>query len=79
LARGKIGAADAEFTRAKNLDAGDLPAYVGMALLQGHREDVDGRFEILNQARGLADTPNEAEIVDRGYERLQGMRSTVRR
>lgn len=77
LACGKIGAANAEFIRAKNLDAGYVPAYVGMALLQGHRGDIDGGFEILNQARELADTPEEAEIVDRGYERLQGMRSTV--
>ncbi|MBC2713512.1 MAG: hypothetical protein HGJ94_21680 [Desulfosarcina sp.] len=78
LARGKIDAANTEFVRAKSLDDGYAPAYVGIALVQGNRGDVDGGVEILNQARGLAATPDEAKAVDRGYELLEEMRSTVK-
>ncbi len=73
LTRGKIDDANAEFVRAKNLDDGYAPAYVGIALVQGHRGDVDGGLEILDQARGLAATPQEVNAVDRGYELLQRM------
>jgi hypothetical protein len=75
LARGKIDAADAEFLRAKRLDEGYAPAYVGLALVQGHRGDVGGGFEILDQASGLVSTPEEADIVRRGYESLQKIQS----
>jgi Flp pilus assembly protein TadD len=77
LARGKIEAANNEFTRAKSLDAGYAPAYVGLALVQGHRGDIDGGLDILNQARELVATPADAEAVDQGYDQLEGMRSTV--
>ncbi len=78
LTRGKIDAAKAEFVRAKNLDDGYAPAYVGIALVQGQRGDVNGGIEILNQARGLATTPQETKAVDQGYERLQGMQPSVK-
>jgi hypothetical protein len=71
LARGKIDAAYAEFIRANNLDRGYAPAYVGMALVQGHRGDVDGGFKTLNQARELATTPEETKVVDQGYKKLE--------
>jgi Flp pilus assembly protein TadD len=77
LARGKIEAANNEFTRAKSLDDGYAPAYVGLALVQGHRGDIDGGLDILNQARELVATPADAEAVDQGYDQLEGMRSTV--
>ena len=75
LTRGKIDAANAEFVRAKNLDDGYVPAYVGIALVQGHRGDLDGGFETLDKARGIVATPDEAKAVDRGFELLEGMRS----
>lgn len=77
LTRGKIDAANAEFVRAKSLDDGYAPAYVGLALVQGHRGNVDGGFETLNKARGIVATPDEAKAVDRGYELLEEMQSTV--
>ena len=77
LARGKIDAANAEFVRAKNLDDGYAPAYVGIALVQGHRGDVNGGFETLSQAKGLAVTPEEAKVVDRGYGQLQQIQPKV--
>ena len=77
FARGKIEAASAEFIRAKSLDDGYAPAYVGIALVQGHRGDFSGGFDILNQAKGLVATPEDAKAVDRGYDLLERMWSTV--
>ncbi len=77
LARGKIDAANNEFIRAKNLNAGYAPAYVGLALVQGHRGDIPSGFKTLNQAKALVVTPDEAQAVDRGYELLQGLQSTA--
>ncbi len=77
LTRGKIDAANAEFIRAKSLDDGYSPAYVGLALVQGHRGNLDDGFETLEKARGMAATPDEAKEVDRGFDLLEGMRSTA--
>jgi hypothetical protein len=77
LSRGKIDAANAEFVRAKSLDDGFAPAYVGIALVQGHRGDIDGGVEILDKARKIAATPDEAKSVECGFETLEGMRSTT--
>jgi hypothetical protein len=77
LALGKIDAAHAEFARAKSLDDGYAPAYVGIALVQGHRGDVDGGFEILKQAREMASTQDEAKEVDWGYDQLEGLRLPI--
>jgi hypothetical protein len=77
LTRGKIDAANAEFIRAKSLDDDYAPAYVGLALVQGHRGNLDGGFETLEKARGIVATPDEAKAVDRGFDLLEGMRSTV--
>jgi hypothetical protein len=77
LMRGKIDAANAEFVRAKSLDDGYALAYVGLALVQGHRGDLDGGFETLDKARSIAATPDEAKAVDRGFDQLEGMRSTA--
>lgn len=79
LARGKLDAANAEFVRAKSLDHRYAPAYVGLALVQGHRGDVRGGLETLNQAMGLAATSDEIAAVNQGIELLQGMQSTVQK
>ena len=77
LKRGKIDAASAEFARARSLDDGYAPAYIGLALVQGHRGDINGGFETLQKARRIAATPDEAKAVDRGFETLEGMRLTI--
>ena len=77
LTRGKIDAAHAEFVRAKSLDDGFAPAYVGLALVQGHRGDIEGGVETLDKAREIAVTPDEAESVERGFKTLEEMRSTA--
>jgi len=77
LARGKIDAADAEFIRARSLDDGYAPAYVGLALVQGHRGNLEGGFETLGKARSMVDTADDAEAVDRGFDQLERMRSTA--
>jgi hypothetical protein len=78
LTRGKIDAAYAEFVRAKTLDDGFAPAYVGLALVQGHRGDIDGGFETLDKARGIASTLDEAKSVEQGFKMLEEMRSSAR-
>lgn len=75
LARGKLDAANAEFLRAKNLDDGYAPAYVGLALVQGHRGNFEGGFDTLNRARLRVTTPEGAALVDRGFDQLQEMQS----
>lgn len=77
LDRGKIEAAHTEFVRAKSLDDTYAPAYVGIALVRGHRGDIDGGVEILHQASALAATPDERNAVDQGYDQLERMRSTI--
>ena len=75
LARGKIEAANAEFARAATLDESYAPAYVGLALIQGHQGDIDSGLETLNRARSLAATPEESQEVERGFEQLRGMQA----
>ncbi len=74
LEREKIDAAHAEFMRAKGLDDTYCPAYVGLALVQGLRGDVDEGLAILDQARDLAKTPEEIKAVEEGALRLKAMR-----
>lgn len=75
LMQGKIDAANIEFTRAQNLDADYAPAYVGIALVQGHRGDVDGGFETLAKVRNMALTADEIKEVERARQLLQAMKS----
>lgn len=73
LALGKFDAAAAEFTRAKKLDDGFVPAYVGLALVQGHQGDVAAGLETLKRARRLAATAEEVEAVEQGFDALKTM------
>jgi len=73
LNRGKLDPAQAEFVRAKNLDVDYAPAYVGMALVQAHKGDVDGGLATLDRARSLAATIEQKQEVERCFERLKGM------
>ena len=76
LTRGKIDAAHAEFMRAKNLDDGYAPAYAGLALVNGHQGNIDGGFDILDQARMRVATAEDAQAVDYAFELLRKMQST---
>lgn len=71
MARDKIDAAYAEFLRAKDLDPDHVPAHVGIALIQGHRGDVDGGFETLDEAQRMATTPEQTKAVNQGFEAMQ--------
>ena len=75
LSRGKIDAADAEFSRAKSLDHAYVPAHVGLALIQGHRGDIHSGLKMLDQAKVHATTPAEINAVNDGYEQLKRMRA----
>jgi hypothetical protein len=75
LSCGKIDAANAEFLRATTLDGNYVPAIVGIALVQGHRGNIDEGVETLNQAKGLTTTAEEEQAVDQGYRQLHELQS----
>jgi hypothetical protein len=75
LSCGKIDAANAEFLRATTLDGNYVPAFVGIALVQGHRGNIDEGVETLNQAKGLTTTAEEEQAVDQGYRQLHELQS----
>ncbi|BBO76091.1 hypothetical protein DSCW_35080 [Desulfosarcina widdelii] len=64
LSRGKINAANAEFVRAKTLDAEYAPAYVGLALVQARQGDVEGGLTTLERAKELVATPEQKQEVE---------------
>jgi hypothetical protein len=70
LSYGKIDAANKEFLRATALDENYVPAYVGIALVQGHRGNIDEGFLTLERAKELINTPEEKEALDQGYKQL---------
>jgi len=74
LNRGKIDAANAEFMRAKTLDAGYAPAYVGIALVQARQGDVEGGLTTLERARELATTPEQGREVENSFLSIEKMR-----
>ena len=74
LSFGKIDAAKAEFLRATTLDGDYIPAYIGIALVQGHRGNIDDGLKTLDRAKALATTPEEVNAVDQGYKKLWDMR-----
>lgn len=67
LDRLKIEAAYQEFQRAVELDPSYTPAYVGLALVQGHRGDYSGGLETLTKAKKMAQTEEEVKLVDEAY------------
>lgn len=73
LSFGKIEAANAEFLRATALDGNYVPAYVGIALVQGRQGNIDEGFKTLDWTKGLITTPEEEEAVNQGYEKLIDM------
>jgi hypothetical protein len=75
LSCGKIDAANAEFLRATTLDGNYVPAFVGIALVQGHRGNIDEGVETLNKAKGLTTTAEEEQAVDQGYRQLHELQS----
>ena len=71
LDQGKIDAAYNEFLRAKTLNHRYVPAYVGIALVQGTRGDAAAGLETLRKARFMASDSAEMALVDDGMSRLQ--------
>jgi len=73
LSFGKVDAANAEFLRATILDGNYVPAYVGIALVQGRQGNIDEGFKTLDWAKGLTTTPEDEEAVNQGYRQLAEM------
>lgn len=73
LSRGKINAANAEFVRAKTLDAEYAPAYVGLALVQARQGDVEGGLTTLERAKALVATPEQKQEVEDSLILIESM------
>lgn len=74
--RGKLDDALREFNRARELDPGCVDAYIGVGLVMGRKGDIDAGLEILEQARTMADTPEEKTAVEKGYRRFKDITGT---
>ena len=70
LSYGKIEAANKEFLRATDLDGKYVPAYVGIALVQGHKGNPEEGFLTLERAKRLTTTPEEEAALNDGYKQL---------
>jgi len=73
LRRGKIDAANAEFVRAKTLDAGYAPAYVGLALVQARQGNFEGGLTTLERAKALVATPEQKQEVEDSVILIEAM------
>lgn len=70
LSYGKIEAANKEFLRATDLDGNYIPAYVGIALVQGHKGNPEEGFLTLERAKGITTTPEEEAAWNEGFKQL---------
>ena len=70
LERGKIDDACREFVRAKELDPDYIKAYVGLALALGHKGDMGAAMRTMGQAKEMADSAQDRDLVHKGFEQL---------
>ncbi len=70
LKRLKLEAANQEFLRAAELDPNYTPAFVGLALVQGHRGNYSGGLETLAKAKRMARNEEETTMVDDAYKQF---------
>ncbi|NNF98361.1 MAG: hypothetical protein HKM93_03210 [Desulfobacteraceae bacterium] len=73
LDMGKIEDAFQEFSRAKELDPEYTLAYVGMAMVYGHRGEYQLGRQYLAIAESLAGSDEEAAAVHTGLEKMNDM------
>jgi Flp pilus assembly protein TadD len=64
-----------EFQRAKDLDPGNMEAFVGLAIAYGAKGDIQNGLKLLDEARRLAAGPAEQDKIQKAYERLRLMNS----
>ena len=70
LDRHKLEAAYQEFQRALELDSSYIPAYIGVAMVQGRRGDYNGGLKMLNKAKKTALTQEETQMVEKAYKQF---------
>lgn len=71
----KLDAALREFRHAIELDPNYFKAYVGLGLTYGKRGDHSRGMSVMEQARNLAETEEEHDIVVDGFRQLLKMSS----
>lgn len=70
LERGKIDEALNEFNLAKGLDPKFAPAYVGIGLVHGYKNDFKAGMEAMDKAEGYAEGDEQELAVHIGFMRL---------
>jgi hypothetical protein len=70
LESGKLSDAEREFNLAKELDAKYSPAYRGLGLVSGYREDFKSAFKNMSRAKRLAKGKEEKALAYVGFMRL---------
>ena len=70
MAYGKMESALREFNRAKELDEGYAPAYVGLGIVYGMMGDLQKGRALMAEAQKLAQNEDQRKEVEMGYERL---------
>lgn len=68
--RGKLEDAFREFNRAIELDPQYTSAYIELGLALGYQGDVVKAMETMDQAKAVADSPDERDAVQQGYDKL---------
>lgn len=74
LERGKVDDAYREFQRAKTLDPGYTPAYIGLGIVLGRKGRIDDGLKTMDMASQMADTDKDRTAVEQGYLRLRELK-----
>ena len=74
LDRGKVNDACREFIRARDLDPRFIQAYIGLGIALGHKGEFEAAMRTMEQARIMADSGAEMEVVQKGYKQLEALR-----
>lgn len=75
LKRGKLEAAFNEFSRARELDAQNSQAYVGLGLVYAHQGNFQRGLYFLTTAKELAQTKEDFSMVNEGFKRYDLLKS----
>jgi tetratricopeptide (TPR) repeat protein len=79
LERGKVDDALREFERAKSLDPGYAPAYIGLGIVLGQKGRIDDGMKTLDLANEMADNEKDRTAVKQGYDRLNELKRSQKK
>ena len=79
LEQGKFEDACREFDRAKELDPNYIRAYVGLGVALGKKGDLEAGFRSMAEAKKMAGSTQDFEMIQQGYEQLDAIKRSKRR